>query len=63
MTGLGDASRLVSLVGVAVAGYLVGTLVAGGDVDWVGLGLVVAGTAAVLALLWRFRSEFAADEE
>ena len=63
MTGLGDASRLVSLVAVVAAGYLAGALLAGDDVDWVGLLLVVAGTGAVLALLWRFRSEFAAESE
>ena len=63
MTGLGDASRLVSLVAVVAAGYLAGAMLAGDDVDWLGLLVVVAGTGAVLALLWRFRAEFAAESE
>lgn len=63
MTGLGDASRLVSLVAVVAAGYLAGAMLAGDDVDWIGLLVVVGGTGAVLALLWRFRTEFAAESE
>ncbi|NHN46850.1 hypothetical protein G9464_04470 [Halostella sp. JP-L12] len=63
MTGLGDASRLVSLVAVVGAGYLAGALLAGDEVDWLGLAAVVAGTAVVLALLRRFRAEFAAEED
>jgi CHASE2 domain-containing sensor protein len=63
VTGLRDASRLVSLVGVVAAGYLAGATLAGDGVDWVGLLAVVVGTGAVLALLWRFRAEFAAESE
>ena len=63
MTGLRDASRLMSLVAVAGAGYLAGAVLAGDGVDWVGLLTVVVGTGAVLALLWRFRAEFAAESE
>jgi hypothetical protein len=53
----------MSLVAVAGAGYLAGAVFAGDGVDWVGLLAVVVGTGAVLALLWRFRAEFAAESE
>ena len=62
VTGLREGSRLVGVVAVAAAGYVLGSALAGDGVDWLGLGVVVAGTGAVLALLWYFRREFAAEE-
>ncbi|WP_135821171.1 hypothetical protein [Halostella litorea] len=62
MTGVREGSRLVGLVAVVAAGYVLGSTLAGGGVDWLGLGVVATGAAAVLALLWYFRGEFAAEE-
>jgi len=62
VTGLREGSRLVGFVAVAAAGYLLGSALAGDGVDWLGLAVVVGGTGAVLALLWYFRGEFAAEE-
>ncbi|WP_135536200.1 MULTISPECIES: hypothetical protein [Halostella] len=62
MSGLREGSRLVGLVAVVAAGYVLGSLLSGGGVDWFGLGVVVTGAAMVLALLWYVSEEFAAEE-
>jgi hypothetical protein len=62
MSGLREGSRLVGLVAVVAAGYVVGSLAAGDGVDWTGLAVVAAGTGVVLALLWHVREEFGSEE-